>query len=254
MVMLTTFKEVEIPDLLSFDSWEFSATTEGFSSASTTKEECSLVTTSSFDTSLDSATTYTTTSQTQSSITTPTIQVSVSGVIFSVEPSIFERLEKLPWKWSGDNKVAHGRVVNATSGANVNPSFDLHTSPVLFEMLLNFLMFGSLPVCSEMSSSDCEELELLTAIVGLNGLHKHLEKKNHAPFRRASGSFLHTQCRRTHQKDAAQEVTRNKRNKKTGPVRSIQAALTNRRLTSQQPLCKLKYTHAELCASSHWIE
>lgn len=277
----------DVPDLLSFDSWDFSSSTEGISTAShtttaSTNEECSILTTSSFDTSGfgDAATAVMTfplsspKTKCYNATTTTTVQVSVSGVIFSLHASIFQRLEKLPWKLvTSDTSVSA-----VVSGDKVRPHFNLDTSPDLFEMILNFLMFAKLPVLSELRTSDVEELELLAAILELHDLQQHLEKKNRVPFRchaasssssSSTGSSYYRRLRTqklqgkqhnkykhsqplgavdTVMKQHDQVETNSNNNigrKKNGPVRVVQAALMNRRLTNQQQR-SLEFTHDEV--------
>jgi hypothetical protein len=253
------FPSGDVPDLLSFDSWEYSALTEGISTAtSTTNEECSLVTSPSMDTATGGdAPTPLTSSQKQGS----TIHLLVSGVIFSLNSCVFKRLEKLPWQLPVDDEFATSFVT--MSGAKVHPLLHLHTSPVLFEKLLNFLMYGNFPVLSEISLSDVEELELLAALLDLHDLQQHLAKKNRVPFRRASGSFHRRQSAQrqigssnTKQLGVVEKVMKHgtssdtiKGGKRPGPVRVMQAALTNRRLTSQ----RTDTTHEELCVSSESV-
>lgn len=247
-----------VPDLLSFDSWDYSTSDEECGSLLSTG---TAATTPSMDDETVSSTILTTICHDHSSTCSKHIHLSVSGVIFSVSPFIFERLEKLPWQWPGND------------GAS-NRFFYLLTSPDIFEMLLNFIMFGSVPSLSKMSASDIEELEPMAAVLELYDLQRHLEKKNHASsYRRASagGGSLRRHNRQNqqnhHRPDSIFMETKNIRtmasssstSHKTGPVRAMRAAWTNRRLSSEgqspPPLRRLKpkRTHEEVCASSDWI-
>jgi hypothetical protein len=115
-----------------------------------------------------------------------TVQVSVSGVIFSLKASTFAQLHGLPWSWRQDpphnNKNDGGGFVGHR----------LDTSPVLFDLLLNHILFGRLPVLPDLSTVDAEELELLASLLRLEKLRQHLDRKLHPPnfafLRRSSSS------------------------------------------------------------------
>lgn len=233
---------VEVADLLSLDSWDFSATgTEGstISSKNTvegTEEDAgsnsSLQTAPSMEDRIKSC--YNSKSS--------NIHVSVSGVIFAVDQEMFKRLERLPWNFR-EGGAAY---------------FHLDTSPVLFEMILNFVMFGTLPDMHKLTLADIEELEPLAALLELRELQQHLEKK--ILLRR--GSFRRRrQDKKTKEESKQQQTTakgkgagrtsKNSTSNKnsTTAVRKMQAAIQNRRLTHQQ---RSKPSHAEVCAmSSH---
>jgi hypothetical protein len=118
---------------------------------------------------------------------TTTVQVSVSGVIFSLKASTFAQLHGLPWSWRQDPQPHN----NNNDGGFVGHRLD--TSPVLFDLLLNHILFGSLPVLHDLSTVDAEELELLASLLRLEQLRQHLDRKLHPPnfaflLRRSSSS------------------------------------------------------------------
>jgi hypothetical protein len=114
----------------------------------------------------------------------PTIQVSVSGVIFSLKTSTFEKLHGLPWTWRQEAPSSH-------SQGDSFVGYSLGTSPLLFDHLLNHVLFGSLPVLQDLSMVDAEELEPLALLLRLENLQRHLDRKlrphqNFAFLRRSS--------------------------------------------------------------------
>lgn len=134
-------RTASVPDLLSFDSWDYDAGSTLMSS-----------TTNSFDTGA-------TILSAAPSHDEDDVCIQVSGASFNVNPAIFRQLSKLPWS------------VDAKTGV-----YSLGTSPDHFEILLNYILFESLPDKKLLSSSDSEELETMVIILGLNGLQQHLEK------------------------------------------------------------------------------
>lgn len=166
---------VEVTDLFTLESWDFSASTVTTDEAGTTVDEetngVSLLTIPSLD-DLDF-------SKENNTDKGSSVHVSVSGMIFAVDAHIFKRLEPLPWQLASKegNKVAASyRPIHARDN-NCHAFFSLETSPVLFEMLLNFLMFGTLPDVLDLC--DIEELEPLAALLNQEELQHHLEKKMH---------------------------------------------------------------------------
>lgn len=101
------------------------------------------------------------------------VRVSVSGVIFKLQPEIFLQLEKLPWQWSRCNQL-----------------FSLQTSPDLFEIILNHLLYGSIPCVKSLNQADLEELEPMALLLGLTELHEELQDKRGRGGRRHSTASL----------------------------------------------------------------
>ena len=124
-------------DLFSFDSWE-NGTIAMLSSSTTTVSSSSSV-------SVDDA-----------------ILVSISGVLFSLDPSTFDKLRQLPWKDEECPSVDDAPVA----------SYSLLTSPEIFDCLLHHILFGTLP--SAMPEHDMEELEIMALSLGLSDLAQHL--------------------------------------------------------------------------------
>jgi len=234
---------VEVADLLSLDSWDFSATgTEGstISTKNTGTEEDA-----GSNSSLQTAPSMEDRIKNSCNGKSSNIHVSVSGVIFAVDQEMFKRLERLPWNFR-EGGAAY---------------FHLDTSPVLFEMILNFVMFGTLPDLHKLTLADIEELEPLAALLELRELQQHLEKK--ILLRR--GSFRRRRQDKKNKVESKQQQTMTAKSKGAGrtgknssssnnknsttAVRTMQAAIQNRRLTHQQ---RSKPSHAEICAmSSH---
>jgi len=167
---------VEVADLLSLESWDFSASggTEGstaLSSTMTIEEDTSSVSLQTIPSSEDLDFSKESTDNKSSNV-----HVSVSGVIFAIDPTIFKRMEPLPWNLSSNDGDKVAASYKPNSGTSCGAYFNLDTSPVLFEMLLNFLMFGTFPDMSRLSPGDIEELEPLAALLALRELQHHLEK------------------------------------------------------------------------------
>jgi hypothetical protein len=129
----TTF----VPDLLSFDSWDYDAT---YVSSTTNSFADSIPSTYSADAD---------------------VSIQVSGASFTLNQTVFRQLDKLPWS------------VDECTGV-----YSLGTSPDLFEIILNYVLFQSLPNFNLLSTSDVEELEPMVLITGLTALHAHLEKND----------------------------------------------------------------------------
>lgn len=256
---------VEVADLLSLESWDFSAVgTEGTACSTTIEEDtssASLLTVPSFEEDLDF-------NKESSEHKSSNVHVSVSGVIFAIDPIIFKRLEPLPWNLTstaGEKVAASYKPKNDTG---CGAYFNLDTSPVLFEMLLNFLMFGTFPDLGRLSLSDTEELEPLAALLNLRELQHHLAKKAHRGsfrFRRqqsnnGSATIKKLSSASTSSKSKTNDGAYTKKQPSSGSssnnkdstalppaVRKMKAALLNRRLTQQQTK---KMSHAEHCAMS----
>lgn len=162
------FKHGASDSLISFDSWNFSAadacteTSASLSSSSNDEQDFSSCTTAApmTDDKKGAALSSSETSETN------TRQVSVAGVVFSLKASTFAKLHSLPWTWLQEPPNLGGFE-----------GYSLGTSPVLFEFLLNYIMFGNLPKLADMSVADAEELEPLASMLRLHELRCHLDRK-----------------------------------------------------------------------------
>jgi hypothetical protein len=85
------------------------------------------------------------------------VHVSVMGAPFMLEPIVFEKLSRLPWQ-SNDTGL---------------DCFSLNTSPELFEVLINHVIYKTLP--NNLSQNDIEELEPMAILLGLQVLENHLQ-------------------------------------------------------------------------------
>jgi hypothetical protein len=163
-----TTRREPVPDLLSFDSWDYDSNMVSATSSFTT--DTSLA--PSYDENdphqhhRHSASASVSSSFSAPVFATDDIHIQVSGASFILNPTVFRQLEKLPWS-----------LVNNTNDDN-NVVYSLGTSPDLFEILLNYVLFESLPNMKLLSQSDIEELEPMVLITGLQGLQNHLEKKD----------------------------------------------------------------------------
>jgi hypothetical protein len=164
----TTRHESSVPDLLSFDSWDYDGDSNNMVSATS-----SFTTDTSLAPSCDENDSHqhSSSASAKNSFTAPVfatddIYIQVSGVSFILNPNVFRQLEKLPWS-----------LVNNTNNDGNNVMYSLGTSPDLFEIILNYVLFESLPNLKLLSQSEIEELEPMVLITGLQGLQNHLEKK-----------------------------------------------------------------------------
>ena len=152
-----------VPDLLSFDSWE----NETMAVMSSTT-----VSTSPSAASMDDG-----------------IHVSISGVLFSLDPPTFDKLRKLPWQ----TDEATSSSANDDDDVDVDcpvASYSLSTSPELFDILVHHVLFGTLP--PSMAEHDMEELEIMALSLGLQGLAQHLQVAQPPPRRRSVKKTLNT--------------------------------------------------------------
>lgn len=228
--------ETKTTDILLHDSWDFSVGASGSTATATDDDAGSL------------------SIQTAPSLEDKTdckgkgcknVHVSVSGVVFSIESSIFKKLEPLPWKLiSGTDLLptptasvqssspVHGKGYESSRiGNHSSLYFHLDTSPVLFEMLLNFLIFGTLPVFKELSISDIEELEPLAMLLELHEIQDHLEKK----LTRNGGSFRCLRPRRcSSQEQQPQPQTKNNSIRTINQPKTIDDASTTNGINSNE--------------------
>jgi hypothetical protein len=166
-----------VPDLLSFESWDYDSTmvsaTSSFSDSASLQTSPSI---SSDPTKFCNHSIHTSNANNANNAnhdpyhSADDIHIQVSGASFTLNPAVFRQLEKLPWSVVRTNNV-NGNNVTVTT------SYSLGTSPDLFEILLNYVLFESLPDIKLLSSSDMEELEPMVLILSLTGLHAHLINK-----------------------------------------------------------------------------
>ena len=139
-----------VPDLLSFDSWENETTAMSSTTLSTSPSSASM---------------------------DDSIHVSISGVIFSLDPATFDKLRKLPWQ------TEEARPSSDDEDDDIPvASYSLSTSPELFDILLHHVLFGTLP--PSMAAHDMEELEIMALSLDLQSLVQHLQVSQPPPRRR----------------------------------------------------------------------
>jgi hypothetical protein len=132
-----------VPSTTFGDSWDYDHDV----STTTGSQADSLATSPSFDWSASST------------ALTKLVQVSVTGVIFKIDSVVFNKLKRLPWECSSTDNCLF-----------------LPTSPDLFEILLNHLIFESFPIV--LKKTDIEELEPMAIVLGLHKLESHLTMLN----------------------------------------------------------------------------
>jgi hypothetical protein len=156
-------------DLLSFESWEYDASTAaGLVTSSFSGEEDNLSLAGTGHTSAFN-------NNTSDSL----LRLNVSGTTFCVEPKVFRLLERLPWK------TEESVLIPAASGNDPPPDdhhhqyHDCHlsTAPQLFEIILSHVLYGSFPDVRQLRVADVEELEPLVMILELTSLHRFLQQQ-----------------------------------------------------------------------------
>lgn len=94
--------------------------------------------------------------------------VMVSGATFSIPIEVFKKMDKLNWV-EGQNGSLH-----------------LNTSPATFEVLLNHLVFDTLPAYDTLSKAEYDEFEPLALMLGLYELIEHFGRSPDKRLRRRS--------------------------------------------------------------------
>ena len=157
-------------DLITFDSWDYDA--------STASGHASLITSSFSGEDLSLSGTGQTSAFNKNS-TDYLLRLSVSGKSFCVEPKVFQKLERLPWK----TEATSPKAVHILSNSNRNVlagdqhDFYLRTAPELFEIILSHVLYGSFPDVRQMRTADVEELEPLVMLLELNELQRYLQQQ-----------------------------------------------------------------------------
>lgn len=118
------------------------------------------------------------------------INVSISGVLFSLDQPTFDKLRKLPWQ---TDEATSSSANDDDDDDDVDcpvASYSLSTSPELFDILVHHVLFGTLP--PSMAEHDMEELEIMALSLGLQGLAQHLQVAQPRPSRRSGKKTLST--------------------------------------------------------------
>ena len=161
------------PDLLSFDSWdEPGQLTSSVCSASPSFDDCGSVNSLQEGEDVRTSSLLPKHPEDRSAV-----HVLVSGHHFSVDQDVFSQLQKLPWQKSSDG----------TPG--------LRASADMFEIVLNYLVFKTLPDTNSMSPGDKDGLELMALKLGLTELSSHARAKSSSiRIRRRTSSFTSVKC------------------------------------------------------------
>ena len=155
-------------DLLAFDSWDYDA--------STASGAASLIT-SSFSGEEDLSLSGTGQSSGFNDKNDYLLRLSVSGKTFCVEPAVFHKLERLPWKTAATSpQAAPTSNKNDLDDDNYH-DFYLRTAPELFEIILSHVLYGSFPDVRQMRTADVEELEPLVMVLELHELQRYLQQQ-----------------------------------------------------------------------------
>ena len=167
---MNQFQATAPPDLISFDSWEESANNRPplCAVSPTFTDEYGSV--NSFDEE-NLAVPEISKSGVAVEDKNNTVHVVVSGTHFSVDHDVFSKLKNLPWENSPDGSMQ-----------------TLGTSAGLFEIVLNFLLFKTLPDARSISSVEKEELEVMALQLGLTELASHATARSSFRSRRRTSS------------------------------------------------------------------
>ena len=140
------------------------------------------------------------------------VQLEVSGSSFVLNTCDFQKLAGLPWK------RIHGQAFRLEG-----------TSPDVFQMCMDFIVFESLPKKKKMSASDRQELASIAATLKLTALKDHL-----------AGRKIHKKSK-TSAKTTAPKKKHPKRNMSTWklPFPLVEFLLRNQVLVMLQHLLRL---------------
>lgn len=109
------------------------------------------------------------------------VPVSVSGELYLIPVDIFRRLERLPWKWSGDADII--KLMGPRTNVDTECCYYLHFSPYLFEIILNYISQNTLPTLKHLNTADSEELAIMAEVLELRKLHRYFKENKQTKFR-----------------------------------------------------------------------
>lgn len=159
-----------MPDLLSFDSWDYvggsssTSITTATSSVPSFEEDLKASGSSGSNTSSSSTCTV---SVPYECVTSNVVTVSVSGATYNLDFATFRKLQALPWM---DVESPHSTLM----------MYQIHMAPQIFEVLLNYAIYVNLPNLQELPSTDQQELETLALVLGFHDLHAHLMRRSYS--------------------------------------------------------------------------
>lgn len=164
---------------------------------------------------------------------TGSVHVTVSGTSFAVPQSVFSKMGKLNWILNG------------------NGNLQLNTSPAIFEIILGFMLFETLPAIDTLSKAEYDEFEPMALSLGLNELVGHYD--------RSSDKRLHRDRRSLKQKHKGTPIILNNDNVNATSVKLMAAnnkcarflASIKRKGSIRVRARRIKTTHDQWCTSEH---
>ena len=166
------------------------------------------------------------------------VYVTVSGTSFSVPRDVFVKMDKLNWV------------------QDRNGNWQLNTSPAIFEILLGYMMFETLPAIDTLSKAEYNEFEPMALSVGLQELVEHFDRSSDKRLRSNNNS---SRRRSMKQKYKGVPIVLNSENVSATSVKLMAAnskctrffASLKRKGSNRFRARRTKMTHEQLCASSH---
>lgn len=184
---------------------------------------------------LDDSTHSTAPRKKQERVSIDSVYVTVAGTSFSVPQNVFSKMNKLKWIQAG------------------NDNWQLNTSPAIFEILLGYMLFETLPAIDTLSKAEYDEFEPMALSLGLTALVEH--------FDRSSDKRLRSSRRRSlKQKHKGTPIVLNAENVSATSVKLMAAngkctrflaSLKRKSSSCFQSRRTKKTTHDQLCASRH---
>ena len=169
------------------------------------------------------------------------IYVQVSGTSFVVPRDAFVKLGKL--KWDRDHTgVAH-----------------LNTSPAIFEVLIGYIIFGTLPAYDTLSKTEYDQFEPMAMKLGLYELVEHFDRSSDKRHRRRS-LFQKKKLSSLNSREGT-HIVLNRENTNMASTRLLAAnsscarflASFRRKSAGKRRDCCSKFTHDQICTLSDHV-
>lgn len=166
------------------------------------------------------------------------VYVLVSGTSFSVPREAFQKINKLPWQRDHRDRL------------------HLEASPAVFEVLLSYIVFETLPAYDTLSKPEYEEFEPMALCLGFYDLVEHFGRSSDKRLRNRSGRRRSSILKRKHRgshiilNSENANATASKVLAANSKAARFVASLTRQGRTNLKNR-KIKATHDHLCASDH---
>lgn len=168
------------------------------------------------------------------------VYVSVSGTTFSVPPEAFAKMDNLNW------------MRDESDGS----CWQLNTSPAIFEIILGYMIFETLPAIDTLSKAEYDEFEPMALSVGLYELVEHFDRSSDKRLRSSNND----RRRSLKQKHKGTPIVLNNENVRATSVKLIAAnnrcarflaSIKRKGSTRFRTRKSTKTTHDQWCASDH---